>query len=430
MIARCGLVSFRPLLLALFVLAAAPAGAADRLRLVLDSGWVVPLSGDGRRFDGEPQKLDLPTGSGRLYRFEIDAQQRRLYVTPQLPYGQRGTAVFDLKTLKRLGFMPGVTEVTVPVDPAAPWFVAHSYVSRDTAPDDDFGAEQLRYERATAQTIELRARRDWSKIGATAREVPLSFDAITLWQCYSRARKGFIESSGRDVVGDDLKRAVIARAEGEVAAADAGRPRACWPNGEQLLARWTDERSGAAGFLARDGGGAAPVRVQAATRPYLRAENAWLLPLGGDAHYAVYASGDSEFTLFDFERQRVQPLRVSGNAGFAHYSADRRELYLTSAYYEFHGATESNYIEGMYGGADYGDEIYRIRIGDDDVHSEKLELPAELQEINERAARLNAIDDLGNAPEEYKQEMRDAVPPLGPLGQKLKTFAIVGVIAD
>lgn len=418
-------------LLALLLVAGAAAQAAGPLRLVLDSGWIVPVSGDGQQFAGEAHKLDLPPDSGRIARFSIDAAQRRLYVTPQLPYGRRGTAVFDLATLKRLGFMPGVAQVTVPVDATAPWLVTHSYVSRDASPGDNLSVEQLRFEHADAQTVELRARRDWNTTGASVRDVPLSFGATTLWPCYAKAQKAFIEPAGLGVVGDDLKPRAVARPAGSAPPAQSGVAAACWPGGERLLVNWSDERSDQSGFLARAGGtGKAVARVDAKSPLRLRSERADVFALGRDARYGLYTRGNDEFVAFDFERNSARRLNVVGNAAFAQFSSDRSALYLVSAYYEFRGATDTLYIDGMYGGADYGDQVYRIRVDDDGVRSEKLELPQALREINDRAAQLSQIDALDDTPEEYKQEMRERIAPLGPLGQKLGTFAIVGVIAD
>lgn len=408
--------------------------AAGRLRLVLDSGWVVPLSADGRKLEGEAKRLELPAAAQGVYNFAVDHVQRKLYVTAQLPYAARGTSVFDLDSLKLLGFLPGVAEVVVPLDDEAPWLVTRTFLSADASAKGAGAVEQLRHLDVDAVTWELRRRKAWSEVASSRVKQPLSFASDMLPQCYSRTQKAFLDFAPYRSFDERLDER-DADESAKTASLAQGRVVGCWANGDALLVKWAGEIASmnnwpASGALVRRSAGGKLTEVEPSAPRRLEPRDAALVPLGRDSRFALYAARESTFVLFDFEQRRTRNLVLSGNPSFAQYSRDHNAWYLPNVVYEFRGSSSLNYIEGMDGGATYADNVYRVSVDSDGMRVDNLEFPAELREIGEREAQLYGIDQLQESPEDYKQSLRDAVPPLGPLGQKLKTFAIVGVIAD
>jgi hypothetical protein len=418
----------------LLAIAWAGAARAERLRLVLENGWVVPLSADGRKLDGEPRRLQLPAAAKGVFRFAPDYAFRKLYVTPTLPYQARGTAVFDLDSLKPLGFLPGVTELAIPLDDKAPLLLAKTYLTSFPDPDTFSSIEQLHYAAAEAQTLQLRSRKAWNEVVAQRENESLSFASYVLPHCYSAAHKGFLDAAGYRVIDASLNLHDFAAKSGRAAALTQGLTAGCWANGDALLAQWGGEaaaRNGwpAAGALVRRSVDGQVVRLEAGASQRFVSRDSVVFSIGRDGRYAGYLNDGVTFALFDFGAERVQMLPLSGNPAFAQYSADRDAWYVPNVVYDYRGSTSLSYIEGMDGGASYGDSVYRLSVRDG-VRAERLALPAELTEIGERAARLYEIDHLDDSPEDYRQSLRDKLPPLGPVGQKLQTFAIVGVIAD
>ncbi|WP_257387925.1 hypothetical protein [Tahibacter caeni] len=103
---------------------------AGRVRLVLDNGYVLPLSADGSAFDGEFGKLAL-RGEQRIHAIEPDYAMGRLYVTLDGPQPDYLTQVYDLASLKLLDELDGVVAVYVPDSAKAKTVLMRRYDPRD-----------------------------------------------------------------------------------------------------------------------------------------------------------------------------------------------------------------------------------------------------------------------------------------------------------
>jgi hypothetical protein len=425
-------------LVLLLMLATAAASGADRVRLVLDSGWVLNVSADGTRVLSDPVKLELPKPSKGILSFQVDHARNHLYVTPDGPYESRGTQVFELSTLRLLGFMPGVTKVIVPVDPTAPKFTTIIYTVDDTMARGSplTSLEQLHHDRMSRQTVELRDRRVWNKVDS-ARSGNPGFDLIAMWQCYS--------GTGQEYLSQNPNRSYQLQAG--VAAATAAKEKdlgreagenvltaGCWPNGDTLL-------------VGRDKFGLPPSKTTVTVSKRSRKgelkkfttdttwrvhglDHAVFVTLGANSRYAAYLDYFGTFILFDFDAMTRSTPAFNGNPLFGQFSAKRDEWYVPAVQYSYKGNTDWDYIWASAGSwRETNDTLHRFSVNGT-PRAETLRFPREVTEINYRESELNNIRERDDLTEEQKKRLIDELPPLGALGSKIQHVGIIGAIAE
>lgn len=410
--------------------AAPPATAAEHLRLLLDSGWVIPLSGDGSRLDGDPIRLELPEAAQGVESMAIDFVQSRLYVIPVLLFDDRGAVVYDLRTLAKVGFLPGVSEVDIPVDRAAPHIVTVRRVDLDDRSESSSRAMSDRVRTILSKRVtEIRNRADPMQVLGSA-----EIGAIHA-RCYSVALGGF-----RTYTPDawyDLQ-VVLRKASGPktpegLDAEDAlGHVEDCWANGDLLRVRSDlNQRQGSFSFtaadVARQSLNGVVTHVDEPRHWRLPTHDSAFVALGQDSRYAAFLSGEVGTQLFDFQRGEAIPLAIGGNPFFAQESADGNEWYLPGVMATFRDdermgmTTESSWTRT--------DKLFRLDVNGN-PRSEEVALPNEITEVNRRNERrgTRGASEEEATPDPQVEEL--PLPPPGPVARRMTSVGIIGVIAD
>lgn len=349
----------------------AQASASQNLRLVLDSGWVLPVSDDGSTVLGVPTKLVLPKGTQGIYKVIEDRRFDRLYVVPQSDYAARGTVVFEWKSLRRLGFLPGVSEVVIPVSAREKTIATREYRAvRVDSTGWNARIEWLAQGGAASSSIQLRDRR---KPEMLIRQHVLT-DADhdwTLFQCQTPNPSRYLTRVPYLTVDRMLQeqQASNSTLESRTVSMREGAIQDCWTNGELLKTVLVDV-----------GDGVSLSKVGANGKSVKRIEmESWMgsgalvsygvagpFALGLEGNYAMMYRHDGTAVFADFYRSNLLALSVPRSHDFPFLrlsgrSSDGLELYFTAIKYRYRSVISANYIEG---GADriLSDRIYRISV--------------------------------------------------------------------
>ncbi|UXI66511.1 hypothetical protein [Tahibacter amnicola] len=406
------------------------AGAAAPLRLVFENGWTVPLSGDGSQIAGEAVKLDLPAQARGVYSVTVDHAQQKAYVVIDAPYNHRGTAVFALGNLQRIGFLPGVTEVEIPADPRADVILTSTHVvSGPDAPRKD-SIDYLMFDASDRVHGEVRRRSEPSTV--IGRGVENSGEMVGA--CHVAGSQAFLGNAWFRRFDYTLS-LLPAPPPLDTPAARAKELRSgwvqdCWPNGDILLARFNNESGTENGLdptgeLTRIAANGERHTFTVPARYWGRYGSYRALALGSDGRYALLASG-LESVIYDFQSRKDYPVRLHGNRLLAQLSADRKTVYSFDLHWTLRGATDLRYIEG--GSSRVGSTFLAMLTLADVPVSAPVRLPEELVAIRTRRERIAHIQSSEGATEEDKQRQLAQVPPLSAVAEKLGDGVVVGVL--
>lgn len=413
--------------------------ASDGLRLVLDNGWVVPVSADGRALTGTATKLELPKASTGIYKVIEDRSFDRLYVVPQSDYAARGAVVFEWSSLRRIGFLPGVSEVIVPLDPAEKAIVTRMYrTSRADESGWNARIEWLVQGGADSSWIQSRDRTRPLRM-IHQRELADTDHDWTLFQCPIQNGGGYRTR----VPYLTLSRELIEQLDPQASEIDARRRAMqdgaivdCWRNGDLLKAVLHDVGNGLS--ISR-------IRVGRKTAERINEVSAWMkaqdqgdegpaafIAAGDSGRYALTFQHDGSALLADWTDTSIQTfsapdpdpevfIRQSGQ------SSDGADHYFARNRYRYRSAVSPTYIEG---GADrlLDDHVYRFSILPTPRWT-KLELPDALTAPKQRAeavAQIHAREDLDEA---QRAEAVAALPLLEELSRQLGVVDIVYVLS-
>jgi hypothetical protein len=409
--------------------------ATNRIRLVLEDGWVLRLSADGSELQGQPLKLQLPKDSTGVFSFQVDYPHQRLYLTPDSGYAGRGTQVYELSTLRMIGFMPGVTEVVIPVDPKAPWFTAITYTADEErmreSPIETL--DQLHYDRENGEKVEFRDRNAWSKVKFKHSGSP-GF-AFSTWSCFSGKHKAYLAANPASVYEPEMGLRDLSPGitlEGRKNALEDGAIEACWPNGDVLLIKREihEQHSTIIDVAKRTLSGELTKFVSDATWRLMYPDRAVVVTLGNDSRYAAYHDAAGSFALFDFQMMVRPHLGLGGNPRFGQLSTDRQEWYEPMVHYSYKGGTDWEYIASSGSLTRETSDVLQRLSTKGVPHAEKVRLPKEITEINSRLAELQNVRERQDIDDEQKQQLMDRLPPLSPLAAKIQHVGIIGAIAD
>jgi hypothetical protein len=184
----------------------------------------------------------LPPGANEIQTINVDYLTNHLYVVPQRRYAARGTYVYDLRSLRLLGFMPRVTEITVPVASKFEHFVSTTRLIADEAKSDELDAisglpnENLQ-STARSYRYDIRTRKNFR----TVKYADFKTGSVVI-DCATSAR-GFLGTlSGRDQKLSDRFVYKVPSVDAMLASRreiqSVGAAIACWPDGNILSANF------------------------------------------------------------------------------------------------------------------------------------------------------------------------------------------------
>lgn len=421
---------------------------AGPVRLVLDSGWVLPLNADGSDFAGEFQQIALPYQQ-YIYAVATDYVTGRLYVTlagPQPPDQHYVTQVHDLATLQPLGTLDDVAEVLVPDDDGDKTLLTRRYQTDD---GDRYGGSTLVLleELDSRVRLQLRDRRRVDRVlaqsGSEARQYQL------LPRCHLGGRRPFLMVTppwrGDRQFKETFQRGAL-NAESE-RARTSGMQRdvqACLPGGDTLeleyaQPQWTPgiEGSGLRAIVQRHG--AREVRRYSVPQQSLEMPGTpqYTRLLGKDSRFVVFAA---QGLVLDRQTGAVTSAAVSPvTARWTQRSADANTLYSFPHIYSYRSILSDTYTEG--GSRWFTGGVERLSLVDGAAHSDSLPLPETIRETLERedqrlaafrarlerplAADADSLDNEENRAADAEQQRLEEPTPLE---QRLGRFSIIAVL--
>ncbi|MGD9584423.1 MAG: hypothetical protein AB7V26_12255 [Lysobacterales bacterium] len=459
------------ILASLAVLTTARAGVDAPLRVVLNSGWVIPLSGDGSKLTGTPVKLALPDKADGIYSATADYAYNRLYVVPQTPYNARGAVVYELSSLRRIAFLPGVSEVLIPADPDVDMMVTRVYEKEGGS---SFGSsariEELIYETHDSTRIQSRMRKNARTIlHQHVDSGDNQSDYFGVFQCFSRTRLAYLSRPPFVVVSQKLDQVILPEGktlESRGKALQDGVIIDCWPNGDVLkYYDWDTEQRIFVNHVPAEGGAAniiGDIRMWEGFDEDGRGMDGRAYALGANGRYAMIYNYHGGALVFDFKEHDKIPLEVYPSAAGRYvrqvgWSRNRDKAFFVEIYYQYRSAIDHTYIESGSNRV-LQNRLYVLSVEGAPTFR-PVPLPAELEEINEYLRRKQEImsdltdwkvqviqddDSLTDAEkaervaavyrerltDEQKTEQIAKLPPLSALGQQVGKIEIVGALQE
>lgn len=426
------------LLLALLLCGSAALAQASPVRLVLDTGTVIPLNADGSDFAGEFEQIPLPLDQ-RIHAVAADYVSGRLYVTLTQPQPHYVTQVHDIATLKQLDSLDDVVEVVVPDDDKARTLLTRRYVpdQNDRYDGDVLSLLML----ISPGRPQLRERRRYEHVlseGADDRE---QYELLP--RCHAGGKLPFLTTRPPWRLDRRFKPAfppgeINANAERERTTGVRRSLQACLPGGGTLELEYKldppFQQSGLHALVQRHG--KHEVRRYPLSGPYdspLQSQHARLL--GEDSRFLVMPRPGFAVDL----KTGARTNHVVDASRWTQRSADRNRLYSFPHHYTYRSILSEEYTEG--GSRWFVGGVGRLSLVDGTLSSDTLPLPAPLQETLDRndhrlaafRARLelrlaqgeDVVDDEANQAAEAEQQ-RLAEPTS--LEQRLGRFSIIAVL--
>lgn len=427
------------LLLALLLGGSTALAQAGPVRLVLDTGTVIPLNAGGSDFAGEFGQIPLPRDQ-QIHAVAADYVNGRLYVTLTQPQPHYVTQVHDIVTLKQLDSLDDVVEVVVPDDDKARTLLTRHYV-----PD-----QNGRYNGDVLSLLmmispgrpQLRERRRYEQVlseGADDRE---QYELLP--RCHAGGKLPFLTTRPPWRLDRQFEPAfppgeINADAERERTTGVRRSLQACLPGGDTLELEYKPRglfQQCTLHALVQRHGKREVRRYPLSEGPFdspLQSQHARLL--GEDSRFLVLPGLDFAVDL----KTGARTNNVADGLRWTQRSADRSRLYSFPRYYNYRSILSEEYTEG--GSPWYCCGVGRLSLVDGALHRDTLPLPPLLQETLDRndqrlaafRARLELrqaqgedyVDDEANHAAEAEQ-LRLNEPTS--LEQRLGRFSIIAVL--
>lgn len=423
---------------AVLLASAATLVQAGPVRLVLDTGTVIPLNADGSDFAGDFEQIPLPPEQ-RIHAVAADYVSGRLYVTVTRPQPHYLTQVHDLATLKRLDSLDDVVEVVVPDDDKARTLLTRRYYpGKDHRYDGDVLSLLMMISPGRPQ---LRERRRYDRILSEGADDLEQHELLP--RCHAGGKLPFLTTTPPWRLDREFKPAfpageLNAEAERERSTGLRRSLQACLPGGDTLELEYKNappfHDNPLQALVQRHG--KREVRryalVGTLESPW-QSQHARLL--GQDSRFLVLPVQDLAIDL----KTGVRTNNVADGSRWTQRSADRRRLYSFPHHYSYRSILSDEYIED--GSRWYCCGVGRLSVVDGALHSDTLPLPPLVQETLDRndqrlaafraqlerrqAQETDSRDDAEDPAAEAEQRRLDEPTSLE---QRLGHFSIIAVL--
>lgn len=272
-----------------------------------------------------------------IYSASVDYVTSRLYISVNSTYASRGMYVFDLQSLKKIGFIPGITEITVPITANSNFLVGRRYLSSNINNDSWF------YSNNGSKEYVFIERRNFRKL----MDVQYINEWFVLLDCLTADDRTLIgkvtnfpiaASTIFDPNRNDLHKG-RANSQRFIAMRHQGLVESCWPDGSLLAIGGT---SGTDTFIAALRTDRKPWKKMALPwgAPPMQPNSIWTMGLS--ARFASTAD-----SCIDLAKKTVQSCGF-GKPNF--FSLDRIRGYLVDNRYlteSVDGENRNDYAEGI-----------------------------------------------------------------------------------